>query len=184
MNTEIDELQENVFLKVSEDNPLNKESLLPDGLLDLQGDDGKAKITVTKKSAFDNTVGFYAIKDKQGTIVDEVTGETLTPSDGEDYLKTAIANSVADFRVKDNSKREKFQVDLPDNSLLAPYLIQDGNIQDFENGDAQALLSFGATDTNSIVEIGNGDKSIFKFSFGDLTSNSNDNEMTMKVKLV
>jgi peroxidase len=186
LNTEITELGENVFLKVSEDNPLNKDSLLPDGWLDLQGDDGKAKITVTKDSLTDNTVGFYAIKDKEGTIIDQVTGETLTPSDGKDYLKTAISNSVADFRVQDNSTTEKFQVDLPADSLLAPYLIQDGNIQDFENGEAQALLSFGATDTNSIVEIGNTDKSIFQFSFGDLTdsNSSNDNEMTIEVKLV
>ncbi|MEM6404245.1 MAG: heme peroxidase, partial [Cyanobacteria bacterium P01_D01_bin.116] len=156
-----------------------------------QGDDGKAKITVTKKnkSTFDNTVGFYSIKDEQGTVVDKVTGQTLTPVDGEDYLKTAISNSVAEFQLKEHSRREKFQVDLPDNSLLAPYLIQDGNIEDFENGDAQALLSFGASDSNnsnSIVEIGNGDRSIFKFSFGDLTdaNSNNDNEMTMKVRLV
>jgi peroxidase len=189
LNTEIEELQENVFLKVSENNPLNKESLLPDGLLDLQGDDGKAKIivTVTEKS-LDNTVGFYRIKDEKGTIVDEVTGETLTPQDGEDYIKTAIAESVVDFRVKDDSRREKFQVDLPDDSLLAPYLIQDGNIQDFENGDAQALLSFGAAnkdDSNSIIEVGSGNTSLFKFDFGVTDSNStNDNEMTMKVKLI
>ena len=188
-NTEIDELQENVFLKVSEKNPLTKDNLLSDGILDLQGDDGKAKVVVKEKSEFDNTVGFYSIKDKQGTVVDKVTGQTLTPEDGEDYIKAAISNSVEKFQLKENSRREKFQVDLPDNSLLAPYLIQDGNIEDFENGDAQALLSFGATDkdgSNSIVEIGNGDRSIFKFSFGDLTNaNSNsDNEMTVKVKLV
>ena len=187
-NTEIDELQENVFLEVSEKNPLSKDNLLSDGILDLQGDNGKAKVVVKEKSEFDNTVGFYSIKDKQGTVVDKVTGQTLTPEDGEDYIKAAISNSVEEFQVKD-SRREKFQVDLPDNSLLAPYLIQDGNIEDFENGDAQALLSFGATDkdgSNSIVEIGNGDRSIFKFSFGDLTNaNSNsDNEMTVKVKLV
>lgn len=188
LNTEIDELGENVFLEVSEDNPLNKESLLPDGLLDLQGD-GKAKIIVTEKSSFNNTVGFYAIKDEKGTIVDKVTGKSLTPEDGEDYINSAIASSVADFRVKDNSRRQRFEIDLPSDSLLAPYLIQDGNIQDFENGEAEALLSFGAgnkDDSNSIVEVGSGNTSIFKFDFGDLTdSNStNDNTMTMKVKLI
>ncbi|MEL6165243.1 MAG: heme peroxidase, partial [Cyanobacteria bacterium J06628_3] len=114
--------------------------------------------------------------------------QTLTPIDGEDYIKAAISNSVEEFQLKD-SRREKFKVDLPDNSLLAPYLIQDGNIEDFENGEAQALLSFGASDSNSsnsIVEIGNRDKSMFKFSFGDLTDgdSSSDNEITMKVKLV
>ncbi|MGB3759133.1 MAG: peroxidase family protein [Rivularia sp. (in: cyanobacteria)] len=188
-NTEIDQLQENVFLKVSENNPLSKDNLLSDGLLDLQSDDGKAKITVTEKSSFDNTVGFYAIKDEKGTVVDKVTGETLTPEDGEDYIKTAIASSVADFQLKDDSRREKFDVDLPDNSLLAPYLIKDGNIEDFENGEAEALLSFGAAnsnDSNSIVELGSGNTSLFKFDFDDLTNSnsSNDNSMTMKVKLV
>ncbi len=188
-NTEIDQLQENVFLKVSENNPLSKDNLLSDGLLDLEGDDGKAKITVTEKSSFDNTVGFYAIKDEKGTVVDKVTGETLTPEDGEDYIKTAIASSVADFQLKDDSRREKFDVDLPDNSLLAPYLIKDGNIEDFENGEAEALLSFGAAnsnDSNSIVELGSGNTSLFKFDFEDLTdaNSSNDNSMTMKVKLV
>ncbi|MGB6294918.1 MAG: peroxidase family protein [Rivularia sp. (in: cyanobacteria)] len=188
LNTEIDELGENVFLEVSENNPLNKESLLPDGLLDLQGD-GKAKIIVTEKSSFNNTVGFYAIEDEKGTIVDKVTGESLTPEDGEDYINTAIASSVADFQIKDNSRRQRFEIDLPSRSLLAPYLNQDGNIQDFENGEAEALLSFGAAnkdDFNSIIEVGSGNTSIFKFDFNDLTdSNStNDNTMTMKVKLI
>ncbi len=188
-NTEIDQLQENVFLKVSQNNPLSKDNLLSDGLLDLQGDDGKAKIIVTEKSSFDNTVGFYAIKDQKGTVVDKVTGKSLTPEDGEDYIKSAIASSVADFQLKDNSKREKFDVDLPSDSFLAPYVIQDGNIQDFENGEAEALLSFGAAnsnDSNSIVEVGSGNTSLFKFDFGDLTdaNSNNDSEMTMKVKLV
>ena len=188
-NTEIDELQENVFLKVSENNPLSKDNLLSDGLSDLQGDDGKAKITVIEKSSFDNTVGFYAIKDEKGTVVDKVTGESLTPEDGEDYIKTAIAESVVDFQLTDNSPRDEFDVDLPSESLLAPYVIQDGNIQDFENGEAEALLSFGAAnsnDSNSIVEVGSGNTSLFKFDFGDLTdaNSNNDNSMTMKVKLV
>ncbi len=188
LNTEIDELQENVFLEVGENNPLNKDNLFTDGLLDLQGDDGKAKITVSENSSKDNTVGFYRIKDEKGTIVDNVTGETLTPEDGEDYIKSAIAENVVDFRVKD-SRKQRFDVDLPDDSLLAPYLIQDGNIEDFENGNAEALLSFGATnsdDGNSITEVASGNTSLFKFDFGDLTdSNStSNNTMTMKVRLL
>ncbi len=189
LNSEISELQENVFLEVSENNPLNQENLLNDGLLDLQGDDGKAKVTVTRKSSLDNTVGFYVIKDKEGTVVDEVTGETLTPEDGENYLKTAISNSVADFRVKDDLNRQTFNVDLPDGSLLAPYLIQDGNTEDFANGNAEVLLSFGATnsdDSNRIVELGSENTNIFKFTFNDLTgaNSAKDNSMKVKVNLV
>ncbi|MBV6625712.1 MAG: peroxidase family protein [Rivularia sp. (in: Bacteria)] len=189
LNSEITELQKNVFLEVSEANPLNTESLFSDGLLDLQGDDGKAKIVVKQKSLSDNTVGFYRVEDKEGTIIDKVTGATLTPEDGENYQKAAIKNSVVDFQIADNRSRKKFHVDLPDNSLLAPYLIADGNIEDFENGDAQALLSFGAAnkENSSIIELGSEDSNVFKFAFDDLiNSNSNshsDNTMMVKVKL-
>ncbi|AFY53459.1 heme peroxidase family protein [Rivularia sp. PCC 7116] len=187
LNTEISELQENVFLEVSEANPLDTENLFNDGLLDLQGDDGKATIVVKQKSLSNNTVGFYRVEDKDGTIVDEVTGATLTPEDGEDYQKAAINNSVVDFQIADNKSKQKFHVDLPDNSLLAPYLIADGNIEDFENGNAQALLSFGTAnkDNASIIELGSEDTNVFKLAFDDLIdSNSNsDNTMMVKVKL-
>ncbi|MEO1432231.1 MAG: peroxidase family protein [Cyanobacteria bacterium J06633_8] len=186
LNTEITELQENVFLEVSEANPLNTKNLFSDGLLDLQGDDGKAKIVVKQKSFSDNTLGFYRVEDKKGTILDKVTGVTLTPEDGEDYQKAAIKNSVVDFSIADNRRKQKFHVDLPDNTLLAPYLIADGNIEDFDNGNAPALLSFGAANkhNSSIIELGSENTNVFKIAFDDLIDSNCKSHNTMTVKVI
>lgn len=186
LNTEISNLAADVFYTSSESNPID------DGLLDLTGLSGQAQISITREASYDNLVGFYVVADKQGTIIDSVTGEMWT-ADNEGYAAAAISRSIASFTVEDNLSTSNFNLNLPAGSILAPYLIQDGSISDFENGEAQAFFSFSAANSDNIhhiLELGNGSNNSFRFAFEDLTSaanNSSDrdfNDMIVDVTIV
>ena len=185
LNTEISNLAANVFSTPSDSNPID------DGLLDLTNLSGEAQISISREASFDNLVGFYVVADKQGTIVDSVTGETWT-TDDEDYAAAAIARSIASFEVEDNLSTSNFNLNLPAGSILAPYLIQDGNISDFESGEAQAFFSFSAANSDNIhhiLELGNGSNNSFRFVFEDLTGDANNsdrdfNDMILDVTIV
>ena len=184
LNTEISNLATNVFSTPSESNSIN------DGLLDLTDLSGNAQITITREARFNNSVGFYVVADKQGTIVDSITGETWTPDD-EGYGAAAIARSIASFRVENNLSSSSFSVDLPAGNILAPYLIQNGSISDFESGEADAFFSFSAANSDNIhhiLELGNGSNNTFRFGFEDLTglatSDRDFNDMLMDITIV
>lgn len=186
LNSEISNLAADVFSTPSDSNPID------DGLLDLTYLSGEAQISISREASFDNKVGFYVVADKQGTIVDSVTGQTWT-TDDEGYAAAAIARSVASFAVEDNLSTSNFSLNLPAGSILAPYLIQDGSISDFESGEAQAFFSFSAANGDNvhhILELGNGSNNTFRFAFEDLTgaaNNSSDrdfNDMIMDVTIV
>ena len=187
LNSEIAHLVDDVFFTPSEDN------IVDDGILDLTGFTGEAQITITREAEFNNSVGFYVVSDLQGTITDSVTGETWTPDQGTAYAQAAIANSIANFRVEDDLSSSNFNVSLPAGSFLAPYIIQDGNITDFESGQAEAFFAFGAANSDGIhhlLELGDGSNNTFKFAFEDLTgvgANTSDrdfNDMVMQITLV
>ncbi|MEO0684467.1 MAG: peroxidase family protein, partial [Cyanobacteria bacterium J06649_11] len=180
LNTGIEELQENVFIKASEDNPLNSE--IPEWQVKAK----KAEITFDKQGWIlgKGTFGFYPVLDKQGKIVDEITGQTLTPKDGESYEKAAINNSVGDFQLKQDSSKEKIELNLPSYTLLAPYFIEQGNIEDFENGKAEALLSFGSTDkdnSNNIIKLSNDNSNTFEIDSDNFTDFNSDNTVMEKM---
>lgn len=167
LNSEIAHLVDDVFFTSSDDNNID------DGVLDLTGFTGQAQVTVTREAAFNNSVGFYLVADRQGTITDSVTGETWTPDQGADYARVAIANSIANFQVEDNLSSSDFDINLPAGTFLAPYLIQNGNIADFEGGQAEAFFAFDGANSDGIhhvLELGNGSNNTFKFAFEDLTS--------------
>lgn len=93
--------------------------LAPDSLV-------KASFEVYREAAFDNFVGFYAIRDLQGTIADPLTGELLRPGD-KGYLKLAVRNRIAglDLRVA-NQATTNVEASLQGGSLLAPLLVVNG----------------------------------------------------------
>lgn len=167
LNSEIAHLVDDVFFTPSENNNID------DGLLDLTGFTGQAQVTISREAAFNNSVGFYVVTDREGTITDSVTGETWTPEQGADYARVAIANSIANFQVEDNLSSANFNFDLPVGSFLAPYLIQNGDIDDFENGRTEAFFAFDEANSDGIhhvLELGNGSNNTFKFAFEDLNS--------------
>ena len=102
---------------------------------------------VTSNASFDNTVGFYAIEDASGTVIDEF-GNSLTPSD-EGYTAAAIANSVIELDQNTTGSQQ-----LPGGDLLAPYIIANGTTEDILDGDSgeetepRAIAYFSFLDAN------------------------------------
>jgi peroxidase len=185
LNTEITNLPESGFLVAGQDNPNSNE------ILNLNGFTGKATVAVSREAAYDNLIGFYVVADEQGTIVDPLTGKSLSPNQGLEYAKAAISNRVAEFRV-DNLTTEKFNINLPAGTILAPYIIQNGDISQFEIGKAQAFFAFGAANQDGvshILKLGNGSNNSYTFAFEDLfgtgvTGSDRDfNDMVIKVTL-
>ncbi len=137
LNTEIDNLQENVFLEVSQDNPID------DGRVDLQEENGPKNLTLAWEVSFTH---------KLETIIDRITGETLTPEDG---IKE---NSIGKF-----FNNGSLDVNLVSEKLQAFDFLEDGNvINSFSLGTANSDL------VNQIMELGNEDIGIFKLAFEDL----------------
>ncbi|MEM7555000.1 MAG: peroxidase family protein [Cyanobacteria bacterium P01_A01_bin.84] len=183
LNTEIDHLQKDVFLVPTKDNSFD------DGLLSTKGKSGRAKITLTGEKGGNNSVGFYKVIDDKGTVVDPLNGNKLTPEDGEKYTQAAIANSVAEFAVKDNIPKQHLRVKLPSDSLLAPYIIPDGNQSDFNSGNMTPLFGLGSANkdrNHNVLELGNGNSKNISFAFESMTGAKSDrdfNDVTMKISL-
>ncbi len=171
LNTEITDIPSNGLLVPSTDNPIVED------ILDLTGTtfSGQANVSVTREAGLNNTVGFYVINDTSGTVVDPVTGQSFTPDQGTAYLQVAIAQSVADFSV-DNLTTENFNVNFTSGSILAPYIIQNGTIEDFNNGTALAFTAFEAANSdgeNHVISLGSSGDNIFQFAFEDWVGPAN-----------
>ena len=99
-------------------------------LLDLRSvdpdQDVEAGFEVWRDAAFDNVVGFYAIRDLQGTIVDPDSGAVLRPGDRR-YADVALSNRLValDLRVADQATTRLDQI-IDGGSLLAPFLVANG----------------------------------------------------------
>ena len=86
----------------------------------------QARFELYREAAFDNFVGFYAIQDLQGTIIDPVTGATLRPGDS-GYAEVAVSNRLTglDLRVA-NQATASVDAVLEGGTLLAPFLVVNG----------------------------------------------------------
>jgi peroxidase len=166
LNTEISNVPNNALLITSESNPV------ADDVINVSGFSGEATVTLTREAGLNNSVGFYVVSDRQGTVIDPLTGKSLTPSQGIDYAKAAISRSVAEFRVNTNLASINQNVILPDGAFLAPYIVQNGSKKDFEAGKSQAFFAFEGANSDGcqhILQLGNASSREFKFAFEDLT---------------
>jgi hypothetical protein len=108
-------------------------------LLDLRSVDPatsvRATIELYREAAFDNVVGFYAIRDLEGTITDPLTGAILRPGDSR-YAEVAVANRLAglELAVADQATASVEAV-LPGGSLLAPFLVVNGRPEQLFEAD-------------------------------------------------
>ncbi|BAZ18812.1 hypothetical protein NIES4071_106970 (plasmid) [Calothrix sp. NIES-4071] len=86
----------------------------------------KAEFTIYREAAFNNYVGFYQIKDTQGTIVDSLTGANLTPGEA-GYTQASVRNRVSgiDLTVANQSIATASSI-LSGGTLFAPFIIADG----------------------------------------------------------
>ncbi|MEO1432059.1 MAG: Calx-beta domain-containing protein [Cyanobacteria bacterium J06633_8] len=116
-------------------------SLFEGNLLDLQSftDEVAIKFTLDREAIYDSVVGFYKVKDIQGTITDPVTGEELKPSDGEAYAKLAIGlrEPELELSVEENQSSVTIEDSLFGGHFYAPFIVADGDFSQFYLSFAQ-----------------------------------------------
>ncbi|MEO1447745.1 MAG: DUF4114 domain-containing protein, partial [Cyanobacteria bacterium J06635_11] len=83
-----------------------------------------AQVTATfeadSMAGYNNTVGFYAVEDAQGTLVDTLTGKTLSPGDA-DYSRVALTQRLSKLDMTRDTGTLTSQLD--GGQLLAPFLV-------------------------------------------------------------
>jgi hypothetical protein len=99
-----------------------------DELIDLAGkSQPQANFQFFSDAGFNNTVGYYVVQNREGTVIDKVSGKSLNPGDA-GYAQAAIDNKIDPSLNKDNTNVDTI---LPDGALLAPYLIANGTTDEF-----------------------------------------------------
>ncbi|MGB7443027.1 MAG: cadherin-like domain-containing protein [Coleofasciculaceae cyanobacterium] len=102
-----------------------------------------ASFEVTREAQFDNTVGFYAVANEAGAVLDPVTGQLVNPGDA-NYAQIAIEQRVSfELSVQDNGTAN-ISGDFAGGSIFAPFLIVDASIEAFLSGGANAFFNYGA----------------------------------------
>jgi len=98
----------------------------------------KAQLTANNSST-SNEVGFFIVEDDNGTITDD-QGNSLTPSDGDTYLKAALGQSQVLFSTVAENPNDYNPVDISriiegvGNGNLVFYLIDNGTTDGVING--------------------------------------------------
>lgn len=160
-------------------------------LLDLRSVDAattvQASFQIYREAAFDNVVGFYAISDVSGTILDPLTGSSLRPGDSR-YAEVAVANRIAglDLRVANQATASR-EAALQGGSLLAPFLVVNGTPEELFDADPNndpavyfPFLTANADGVDHIRLLGNN-----SFAFEDLAGGGDldCNDVIVKVAL-
>lgn len=104
-------------------------------LIDLREEDPlAAQFLVQSDAAYQNTVGFYRIEDKNGTIrVSNVDGTTSVFSPGDEgYARAAVENTIVSFDRNGGSTPVL-------SGLVAPYIITNDDTEGFLNGNPRNL---------------------------------------------
>ena len=91
-------------------------------LTNVPGEEILAQITTTGDDNTDNIDGLYIVLDKQGTIVDPLTGELLSP-EAENYAEVAQSQNMVQF----STEEELLNTTLFGGFFYAPYLLANGN---------------------------------------------------------
>ena len=154
-----------------------------------EGETITADIDVWSESAYHNRVGLYRLQDGQGTVIDPVTGETLTPEQS-GYLAAAIRQRVFEFDRNGGGNIEL------EKGYYAPYIIVDGtaeqwlssNTNNFYVGDTFAYVPF--IDADNTIQV-NYDRitllgdNVFGFEDQLIADSDYDyNDMTMAVNFI
>ena len=94
-----------------------------------------ASIEVFREAAFDNTIGFYAIEDADGTVIDPLTGDALSPGDS-GYQQAALANRVDLALTGENGQIQQFTAELETGKLLSTFIVIDATVDDLLGGSS------------------------------------------------
>ncbi|NJO94003.1 MAG: DUF4114 domain-containing protein [Hydrococcus sp. RM1_1_31] len=98
-------------------------------LLDLRQLTGslQAEVEVFGQASYDNSIGFYMVENEQGTVIDPLTGQSLSPNDP-GYARAAIQGRI-DLSI--NNDTDSLTAQIQAGSILAPYLISNSTPEEF-----------------------------------------------------
>ncbi|MGV2828099.1 choice-of-anchor I family protein [Myxosarcina sp. GI1(2024)] len=122
-------------------------------VIDLTGIEDAANIslTVSRDAFFENTVGLFEVTDTDGTVIDPISGEAITPGDA-GYLDAALANSLdLSLSVPENNQQAEFTAELAGGTIYAPFLVVDGDIEELtdSNSSNEPTVYFSYKTANS-----------------------------------
>ena len=160
---------------------------IKDSLIDLRGVDfdGNGELDQQVRAVFnaeafadyDNTVGFYEVEDRRGTVTDKETDETFTPGD-EQYARVALSNRVESLDM--NRETGSLMVELESDQILAPFLVADGTpeqaLQSPSALQESVLFSYKAENPDGLEYIASQGDNRLKFEdlWGDSDRNFTD----------
>lgn len=115
--------------------------------IDLSDQTGSISMSfsVYREAEYNNTVGFYQMLDAAGSVLDPLTGETLSPGDA-GYREAAIANQIGITLGGENGQITTFAGQVEGGAFLGAYLVADGT--DPLSGDVY-FSSAGANDSGN-----------------------------------
>lgn len=124
------------------------------------------------EAAFDNVAGLYQIADENGTVIDNLTGEAISPGES-GYTQAALQSSIVEF-----DRNETETVTLEGGAYYAPYILADGEQNDAyfpyleansDGLDHLRLLGDNTFAFEDLPNIGDGDYNDMIFSIDIVT---------------
>ena len=103
-------------------------------LTGLSGETTQVNIEVTREARFNNVVGFYAIENVEGGVIDPLTGSIINPGEA-GYQQAALANRVEVLLTGQNGRTNEFTAELVTSKLLSSFLVVDSTIDALFDAD-------------------------------------------------
>ena len=129
-------------------NPLSREVVttiddVTDDIVDLTS--STVEVSATSNAGFTNIGGFYQAADAEGTVVDPITGNEISPGDT-GYEDAALANSVVELEDGEDATLE-----LDGGMVYVPYLLANGTqfFTAYEEANADGLDHVRSTGENT-----------------------------------
>ena len=154
-------------------------------LIDLRSsvDSSNISVDLYREAAFENLIGFYQVNDRSGGIDLDGDGTTdINPGD-EGYRKLALENRIdgLDLLATENQKMNTVDGVLDGGSLLAPFMIVNGTLDEALNDMTDVYFSFigaNSDQTDHIRLLGDN-----TFGFEDMVNGGDQdfNDMILKV---
>jgi Domain of unknown function (DUF4114) len=108
---------------------LDLTSVLPDRSV-------QASFAIMREAAYNNTVCFYRVSNAQGSILDPITGDSLSPGDP-GYTQLAVKNRVADLDLRTaNQTTTRLDAVFQGGQILAPFIVVKGAVERLLDGDS------------------------------------------------
>jgi hypothetical protein len=102
-------------------------------LIDLTNENDRlmAEFEVYREAIYENVVGFFAVENVLGEVLDEM-GARLAPGD-EGYIKAALSQRIAVDLTSQNHHVTRYTVEIQGGQLLSSFIIVGGTVEDFQD---------------------------------------------------